>query len=310
MSIRKWLLTALTCLLGGGLLLAWTFVPRPLAVANGLLLPIPTARGPAGMSLHALLAGKMYNQAAMAYRGGSFLEQRVFGMGAILVQHPRGRLLFDTGFGSQVDQHVLTTPWLMRVSSSYEKEPTVAAQLAAAGIAQDSLTAVVLTHTHWDHVSGLADLPDVPVWVTQSEHAFVDGGDAATALARKLGTQRYVDYGFADGAYLGFAHSRDVFADGSVVLVPAPGHTPGSIIAFINLPDGKRYALVGDLVWQTEGIDLPAEKPWIARRMVDQDAAATRELIVHMHQLQALMPELIVVPAHDRRVWEKLPRLQ
>jgi N-acyl homoserine lactone hydrolase len=45
-----------------------------------------------------------------------------------------------------------------------------------------------------------------------------------------------------------------VWGDGSIVLVPAPGHTPGSIVAFIALPTGKRYALIGDLTWQLEGV--------------------------------------------------------
>ena len=100
-----------------------------------------------------------------------------------------------------------------------------------------------------------------------------------------------------------------MFGDGSVVLVPAPGHTSGSIIAFIALPSGQRYALIGDLAWQAEGIDLPAEKPWIARTLADNDAGATRKLLQQMHALKASFPSLVIVPAHDSRVWEKLPRL-
>ena len=77
----------------------------------------------------------------------------------------------------------------------------------------------------------------------------------------------------------------------------------------VSPASGARYALVGDLVWQTEGVDLPAEKPWISRSMVDADAEGVRGLIVHLHQLKQAMPELIVVPAHDARVWATLPTL-
>ena len=75
------------------------------------------------------------------------------------------------------------------------------------------------------------------------------GQNLATAgkLARTHGTSAYVAYPFPDGPYRGFDQSRDVFGDGSVVLVPAGGHTPGSIIAFVSLPDVKHYALIGDL---------------------------------------------------------------
>lgn len=307
--MRKLLWTlACAALIGLGAL-AWTFTPQTLAVPALPQLAIPSARGPDAMSVHALHAGRMFNLAAFAYRGGGFNDERVFQMGAILVQHPQGTLVFDTGLGAQVDQHFRTTPMLMRLTSRYEKEPTVAAQLAAAGIALASVKAIVLTHAHWDHVSGLEDLPDVPVWVTQAERDFVDSGDDATSLARAIGTQNYSVYNFDNGPYLGFERSFDVFGDGSVVLVPAAGHTPGSIIAFINPAHGNRYALVGDLVWQMEGIDLPSEKPWISRSMVDKAPAQTRDLIVHMHQLKALMPDLVIVPAHDARVWAQLPRL-
>lgn len=197
----------------------------------------------------------------------------------------------------------------MQKTARFEREPTIAAQLATTGIPQNELTGIVLTHAHWDHVSGLVDLPDVPVFVPQSELDFINSNNAATALAREIGTKNYRTYAFDGGHYLGFEHSHDFFGDGSVVAVPAPGHTPGSIFAFINTSDGKHYVLVGDTAWQIEGVDRPAEKPWLARNLVDNDAAEVRGLLVRLHQLKQAIPDLIVVPAHDRRVWEQLPRL-
>ena len=77
-----------------------------------------------------------------------------------------------------------------------------------------------------------------------------------------------------------------------------------------TLPDGARYALVGDIVWQREGVDIPAERPWLARRMVDKDEAQVRAVIVRLHMIEERFPQLVVVPAHDERVWEMLPSLQ
>lgn len=287
-----------------------SFMPAQLPVEELPKVQVPPAHAPATMRLYAIEAGKMLSQAGFAYRGGSLTEPRVFGMGGILIKHPQGLLLFDTGFGRDVDEHFKTVPLLMRATSKYEKEPTVAAQLHAVGIEPSSLKAVILTHAHWDHVSGLADLPGVPVWVDAQEKAFIDSDDSAAALAHSFGALNYHVYDFPSGPYLGFNNSYDVFGDGSVVLVPAFGHTPGSIIAFINPPGEKRYALVGDLVWQMEGIELPAEKPWMSRRLVDWDDQRVRDLIVHMHQLKAAMPNLVIVPAHDRRVWDALPKLE
>jgi glyoxylase-like metal-dependent hydrolase (beta-lactamase superfamily II) len=287
----------------------WTFTANNLPVPPAPALTMPPAMTTQGVEIKAILAGKMLSRAGMAYRGGSLTEERVFGMGGILVQHPKGTLLFDTGFGSAVDEQFKTTPFLMQSTARYEKEPTVAAQLQSAGIALSSLTGVVLTHAHWDHVSGLVDLPDVPVFTPQAELDFVNSGDPATTVARQIGTKNYKVYEFEGGPYLGFDRSHDFFGDGSVVIVPAPGHTPGSIFAFITTSTGQRYVLIGDTAWQSEGVDLPAEKPWLSRMLVDNDPDGVRALLVKLHQLKQAIPDLIVVPAHDRRVWEKLPRL-
>ena len=289
--------------------LGWTFTADNLTVPPASALTMPPAMTTQGVEIKAILAGKMLSRAGMAYRGGSLTEERVFGMGGILVQHPKGTLLFDTGFGSAVDEQFKTTPFLMQSTARYEKEATVAAQLQSAGIALPSLTGVVLTHAHWDHVSGLVDLPDVPVFVPQAELDFINSGDPATTVARQIGTKNYKVYEFDGGPYLGFDRSHDFFGDGAVVIVPAPGHTPGSIFAFITTSAGQRYVLIGDTAWQSEGVDLPAEKPWLSRMLVDNDPEGVRALLVKLHQLKQAMPDLIVVPAHDRRVWEKLPRL-
>jgi N-acyl homoserine lactone hydrolase len=286
--------------------LGLTFRAATLPVGEVANMDIPRINAPAGMKLSVLHTGKMFSQAAFAYRGGAFGEERVFGMAAVLVQHPQGALLIDAGFGRNVDAHARTIPALMRATSRYEKETPAAEQLARAGFDLRQLKGIVITHAHWDHVSGLEDFPDVPVWLTQAELEFINSGDAAVKLAASFKRNDRV-YGFADGPYLGYESSYDVFRDGSVVLVPAPGHTPGSIIAFVNTPDNKRYAFIGDLAWQREGIALPAERPWLSRVLVDHDAAAVRREIVRLHRLAQRNPDLIVVPAHDRRVLDTLP---
>jgi len=269
----------------------------------------PSAHPPQGMTLSAVLAGSIAGSAALAYQGGSFGDKRTFNIGAILVQHPRGNLLFDTGFGRNIDQHIGLLPWYVRLLLNYEKEIPVVEQLRASGIKPSGLLAVILTHAHWDHVSGLEDLGDVSVWVDQEELDFIRSGNVATLLARQIGTRNYVVFSFSSGPYLGFSRSHDVFGDGSVVLVPAPGHTPGSIIAFITLPDQKRFALIGDVAWESEGVSRNVQKPWLVRKFVDDDSDELIPVIEKLHQLTLQIPGLTIVPAHDRRVWNSLPKL-
>jgi N-acyl homoserine lactone hydrolase len=146
----------------------------------------------------------------------------------------------------------------------------------------------------------------VPVWLSKPELEFIGSGDRATTLAASIGTRNYRVYGFADGPYLAYETSYDVFRDGSVVLVPVPGHTPGSIIAFVTLPE-KRYAFIGDLAWQREGIELPAERPWLSRKLVDHDEDGVRSELARLHRVAERNPDLVIVPAHDRRVLDTLP---
>lgn len=284
--------------------LVQSFRARPLAVPPAAPPELLAASPPAGMRLSILAAGRMRSVAGLAYRGGGFDDERVFGMDAVLIEHPAGNILIDAGFGRDVAAHFASNPAPVRWMGGYETEVPVADQL---GEAASRLQAVILTHAHWDHVSGLADLPGVPVWVTAAERRFIASWHPAAKLARSLDGVDWQVYDFPHGPYLGFARSRDVHGDGSLVLVPAAGHTPGGVIVFVHLPDGSRYALVGDLVWQAEGIALPAERPWLVRTLVDVDAGGVRDLVVHMHRLQQQIPGLVVLPSHDRRLMATLP---
>ena len=88
--------------------------------------------------------------------------------------------------------------------------------------------------------------------------------------------------------------------------MPAPGHTPGSIIIFITLPRNVRYALVGDLVWQREGLTRRVERPWLMRLLGDTDPDGTRENLLKMVSVTQRIPEMIVVPSHDQRAYAEM----
>lgn len=287
--------------------IVYTFLPARLDTPPASVTVLPAAEPPAAMRLSVLPTGLMRASTMFAYRGGSPLEPYISGMAAILIQHPDGDLLIDSGFGRDVDAHFLTTPFLMQNLAEYEKAVPAREQLDAAGYDLSRLRGILLTHAHWDHVSGVPDFPDTPVWVTREEREFIRSGDPAAALARGFEGIDYRILKFGHGPYLGFADSRDIHGDGSVVAVPVPGHTPGHIAVFVTLPSGTRYVFVGDLVWMREGLTLPAERPLIARMLVDHNPAEVRDGIRHINILMRTHPKLIAVPAHDQRVLKRIP---
>ena len=270
-------------------------LPKPVPYAGPLPQP---ATPPKEMAVYSLVAGVNHRVAAFAYRGGSLFERRDFAMAAVLVKHPKGDLLIDTGFGRNIAQQFRTLPFTVRAITFYSLWQPAADQLRDAGYDPLSLRAILLTHSHWDHVSGLPDFPGVPVWVTPQEHEFIRKSGNLD-FCRLFTGIRYEEYGFEGGPYLGFPASHDVYGDGSIVVVPAFGHTPGSVIIFVTLPGGTRYAFVGDVVWQLEGITEREERPWITRRKADTDVEENSENLLRIVALRERLPDMIIVPAHD-----------
>lgn len=293
-------------MLVGALLVLSTFRAAPLDAPAPYVGDLPIATPPPEMQLIALPTGITHRTAAFAYRGGGFRDARDFSMTAVLVKHPKGDLLIDTGLGRKIADQMPLMPWWFRATTKYTTKTPAADQLAAMGYDTTKLHAILLTHAHWDHVSGLPDFPGIPVWVTAAEHAFVTSGGYLTAFARSATAAKWEEYDFEGGTYLGFPKSHDVYGDGSIVVVPAPGHTPGSVIVFVTLPSMKRFAFVGDLAWQREGITEREERPFIQRSLADSDADVLRESLLRMTALHERFPELVLVPAHDRRAFDEL----
>src|SRR3954468_24605148 len=208
---------------------------------------------------------------------------------AWLIHHQDGPILVDTGETTGVND----TPFAkFRVTP----EDEIHNQLAAHGVAPRDLRTVVLTHVHVDHADGLARLQDVPAVVNASELHFVHSLEAK--VTRKVLRQPLpagfdprpvdVESGPAIGA---FASSYSLTDDGSVRLVPTPGHTAGHASVLVDRGD-HHVLLAGDV-----GYDLAQIE---ARRLdgvspKDKVAIATIDLVLE----HARRHPTVILPLHD-----------
>ena len=157
---------------------------------------------------------------AMLYGQGEDPEAKIrFPVPAYLIETEQERILLDTGLhpgaiGDPRGFYERPEAGLFGL----EQDEDIAVQLDVT-----TLTKVVLTHLHFDHAGGLTLLPDsLPVVMQRREW---DAGRDRDAIARNFLYPR--DYDIDEERVTLVEGEHDLLGDGSVVLVPTPGHTPG-----------------------------------------------------------------------------------
>ena len=119
--------------------------------------------------------------------------------------------------------HVRAQPWFAR--SPYRAAGTASEQLDASGYDRGRLRGVLITHSHWDHVSGLDQLR-VPIWTNAGELRYAAEARDGTVFRAVSEGHEIHGYEFGDTPYLGFPSSYDVHGDGSVVVAWRAGTRP------------------------------------------------------------------------------------
>lgn len=242
------------------------------------------------------------------YSGGSFLKPITINHSAVLVKHPRGGFLFDTGLGRRIDaQYDADMPLWARPFFQYEKPVSPARdQLEQAGLAP--VSRIILSHSHWDHASGLVDFPDAEVWTTAAERGHMRHASPPGNFPSQTGSAaiHWREIRLDGPAHKGYPRSLDLFGDGRAVLVPLPGHTPGALGLFLTTGSGRTYFFCGDLVWRADALREGQPKWLVSSLIVDGDRAATLAGVRQLRDLMRREPGLVVIPAHDASVQDKL----
>ncbi len=222
---------------------------------------------------------------------------------AFVIEHERGLVLFDTGESpdSLSDKNYYPggmLGWVYRRQARFRvpAEQTLTAQLAALGYALGDITHVALSHLHQDHAGNLEPFTNVPVYAAPAELALLEQStpELHGVLARRIPPPgvTVTAVPFTSGVLPGFPESHDLFGDGTLVLLPTPGHSPGSMSLLIRRPDAAPLLLVGDVTYD----------PALLRRGIVPDVgdrATQLETATRIALLQQHLPTLRILAAHD-----------
>ncbi len=225
---------------------------------------------------------------------------------AFLIHHRSGPVLFDTGMDpaivsdpkyvySALGRFLLRKIFRLHIGA----EHALAAQLARRRVEPSEVRTVVISHTHFDHVGGISAVPQAQLLLSEAEWAHANRSDAEKNwILRKhlaLSTANWQPIEFAPPNERCLEHSSgayDLAGDGSMVLLPTPGHTPGSVSLLLRSANMRPVLLIGDLSYGAEQLmndELPGRG----------DRRALKESYAKVRALMQKLPNLLIVPSHD-----------
>lgn len=156
-----------------------------------------------------------------------------------IIRHPKGILLWDTGLGDKLAANKNGVDMAPGVHLTVPV--TLIAQLKTLGLTPRDVSYMAFSHFHWDHTGNANEFPD-STWILNKrelEAALVtpppDGIDPATFSGYKTAKTQMIDF------------DHDVFGDGTVRILAAPGHTAGHQVLELKLQRTGTVILSGDL---------------------------------------------------------------
>lgn len=184
--------------------------------------------------LYALDCGKfdMANAGSFADDGAYDGQAKKLVVPCYLIRHPKGDLVWDTGVPQAPDSVAAPTT------------PRLTDQLKQLGLTPDDIEYVSVSHSHFDHIGNAGRFAKSTWIVHEREKAWAFREEAKKAAAQ------FAAYSALEGAKtveIKGEAPHDVFGDGSVMVVPTPGHTPGHTILLVRLRQSGNVLLTGDL---------------------------------------------------------------
>jgi len=168
-------------------------------------------------------------------------------VGCYLIVHPKGAMIWDTGVVPDSTFKADGSPATKEYATATVPLKT---QLAKIGYEPVDVKYLALSHSHWDHVGNASEFAASTWLVTKVER------DAlfSSSLPPRTDASMFAPLKDTKTVMLPEA-DYDVFGDGSVVIKPTPGHTPGHRVLFLKLAKTGPIVLSGDLYHYPEEVN-------------------------------------------------------
>jgi N-acyl homoserine lactone hydrolase len=249
------------------------------------------------MKMHLLSGGRLRMRKSIFLPDAGKSETIELPVSCALLRHAKGNVLFDTGCHPEVAEHA-DARWgaLARLMAPIMPPgENVVNGLAALGLHCDDIDVVVCSHLHPDHCgcSTFFKRATFIIHRKEIEAARAPGAQAQGYLAAEWEQDAPVD--MIDG-------ERDVFSDGRIVLLPLPGHTPGTTGALIRLDRSGAFLLASDTVSLRSTLDtgVVPKNTWNADALVKS--------LAEIRRIEAGGAQILC--GHDAAQWASLRKGQ
>ncbi|WP_213738685.1 N-acyl homoserine lactonase family protein [Bradyrhizobium sp. dw_411] len=245
------------------------------------------------MKLQFLSGGRLRLKKSVYVKTADRSETFEAPVSSALIRHKQGNVLFDTGCHPSVVEHG-EERWgsLMKVMTPVMRaEDTLLSSLACVGVNPDDIDIVVNSHFHPDHCgcNQFFKKATILAHAREIEAAKAPGAENAGFLRADW------DHGQPMEAVTG---ERDVFGDGRLVLIPLPGHTPGTLGASVQLDRDGSFLLASDAVSLRESLDSDT----VPRNTWNAD-----ELLKSYQEIRRIEKSgATVICGHDDAQWQSL----
>ena len=156
---------------------------------------------------------------------------------------------------------------------------------------------IVVTHEHFDHLAGASVLPP-----ERASHLKLDAAQLAN-------TRALDDSEIPAALRSALAPLPELAAQAlapGVVLLAAPGHTPGSQIIYVERADGRTALFLGDVAWHSDQIKKLRYRPRSVTLMLGENRAQVLDELRALYDLGLAHPEVAQVVSHDTAQREAL----